>query len=79
MRPDACAVQHVPRRLQQRGRAQIGALGLRLGHRRRRIDAGHVEPFGAQGCGGGQSGDAAAGNQDVGVVHGTSVGLLLHR
>ena len=64
--PETGGLQHGDRGLQERGGAQVGTLGIAFGHGRRGIDADYPEAGRAKCAGGGQAGNAAARDQDIG-------------
>ena len=65
--PKPDAVQKLPRWLQEGSRSQIGAFALRIGDRRRRIDAEDGEAGCAEGRRRGQAGDTTTGDEDIHV------------
>ena len=65
--PEARAFEKLARGLQKGGCAQVRSLGCGIGHGGRRVGADDREPRLPEGRSGGQTGDAAAGNEDVGV------------
>ena len=72
--PQASRLQHLPRRLQKGGGAQIGTFGGLIRDGGGGIDADHLKARRTKGRRSGQTGNAAARNQDVGVFHGGNLG-----
>ena len=64
--PQARVLQDRDRRLQEGGCAQIGAVGIAICDRRFRVNAEHRKAGRPEGGSGGQPGNTAAGNQDIG-------------